>query len=241
MKTIIHNNQTFVEISKGKGYYYICKETTEILSLMRPNYPLILKPSINGNGYYMVGFFSKKERININIHRAMMETFVPNPSSYPHINHIDGNKLNNNLMNLEWCSSSYNTQHVHTIGLATSEHCEIEVHQYYLDGSYKASFKSLHEAARQTDGHASNIKHCIDGKIKTAVNSLWSYTKLPSIEPYLGTPIVNYYLLNGTKVNSLKELCEKTTLTRALIHRRFKKHGNSFQENEFVITRILCQ
>lgn len=240
MKTIQHNNKTFTEIPRGKGFYFICKESTEVLSLMRPNAPTILNPSINGNGYYMVGFFSKQDRINVNIHRAMMETFVPNLQKFPHINHIDGNKLNNQLSNLEWCSASHNTAHAHQTGLATSTHCEVEVHQYYLNGNYKQSFKSLHEAARKTNSHASNIKHCIDGKVQTAANTLWSYDKNTSIKPYTGVPIADYYLVNSVKILTMKDLCSTVGLSRASMHRRFNKYGNSFQEDKFKIERVLC-
>ena len=82
MKTVKFQNKTFHEIPKGKGKYFICKETTEILSLMRPNFPKILKQAINSNGYYMVGFFTKPNRININVHRTMMETFVTNHKNH---------------------------------------------------------------------------------------------------------------------------------------------------------------
>ena len=47
-------------------------------------------------------------------HRLIAETFIDNPKNLPIVNHIDGNKLNNNINNLEWVSCSDNTKHFHT-------------------------------------------------------------------------------------------------------------------------------
>lgn len=49
------------------------------------------------------------------LHRLIAETFIPNPHNYPQINHIDGNKQNNNVTNLEWCDNSYNQKHSYLI------------------------------------------------------------------------------------------------------------------------------
>lgn len=49
----------------------------------------------------------------------LAETFIPNPHNYPIVNHIDGNKLNNSIENLEWCDYSYNTLHAIALGLIT--------------------------------------------------------------------------------------------------------------------------
>lgn len=239
MSTVLHNNRIFTEIPKGKGFYFICEETTEILSLMRPNSPKVLKPTVNGNGYLMVGFFTGKNRLNVNVHRALMETFVPNPDNLPHINHKDGNKLNNQLSNLEWCTSQHNTIHAHATGLATSDHCEKEIHQYYLNGSYKASYKSLHEAARATGGAASNIHHCTTGKIKTSLGSLWSYEKHSAIAPYTGPALTAYYLVNNHKLRTIKELSKYTGISETTLYERFRTHGASFSENGFTITKIV--
>lgn len=53
------------------------------------------------------------------IHRLVAITFLPNPKNLPQINHKDGNKWNNRLENLEWCTGSENMQHAYKIGLQT--------------------------------------------------------------------------------------------------------------------------
>jgi len=53
----------------------------------------------------------------IYIHRLVAETFKRNTKNLPHINHKDGNKLNNHKWNLEFCTVSYNIQHSYDIGL----------------------------------------------------------------------------------------------------------------------------
>jgi len=53
----------------------------------------------------------------LKIHRLIAQKFLPNPNNYPEVNHIDGNKLNNNPENLEWCDKKHNIRHAFAMGL----------------------------------------------------------------------------------------------------------------------------
>ena len=68
-------------------------------------------------GYYAVGLWKNNVQKLIPIHRLIAETFIPNPKKLKCINHIDGNKENNNIGNLEWCTHSENVKHAYDTGL----------------------------------------------------------------------------------------------------------------------------
>ncbi len=78
-----------------------------------------LKYSINRRGYAMVKLYPEVKTISV--HRLVAETFIPNPEGLPQVNHIDGDKLNNSVDNLEWCSNADNFAHANEIGLISYE------------------------------------------------------------------------------------------------------------------------
>lgn len=77
----------------------------------------------NKQGYYQV-CVSPGSRYNkrvFKIHRAVAETFIPYEEGKQHINHKDGNKLNNNAYNLEWVTPQENSRHAYDTGLAVAK------------------------------------------------------------------------------------------------------------------------
>lgn len=77
------------------------------------------KIGINGSGYssVCVSLGGRDKLKAFRIHKAVAETFIPNPNGLPCINHKDGNKQNNKVENLEWCSYSENMKHAYKSNL----------------------------------------------------------------------------------------------------------------------------
>jgi hypothetical protein len=76
-----------------------------------------LKPTLNSKGYYTVILCIDSKRKTVYVHRMVAIAFLENNLNKPQVNHKDGNPLNNNLTNLEWCTESENQQHAYAAGL----------------------------------------------------------------------------------------------------------------------------
>lgn len=79
-----------------------------------------IKQQIHKNGYYVYAMRPEGRKgvcKCVKIHRLIAEAFIPNPENKPFVNHIDGNKLNNNIKNLEWCTNQENVIHAYKMGL----------------------------------------------------------------------------------------------------------------------------
>lgn len=72
---------------------------------------MLLKPGLNHDGYYTVGLSKNGKSKTLRVHRIVAETFIENKENKMQVNHIDGNKLNNNINNLEWCTCKENIRH----------------------------------------------------------------------------------------------------------------------------------
>lgn len=77
----------------------------------------ILGGSLNNNGYLVFTLYKNKKKKGYPAHRLLALHFLPNPENKPQINHIDGNKLNNSLNNIEWCTIKENAVHAFKTGL----------------------------------------------------------------------------------------------------------------------------
>lgn len=93
---------------------YACTTHGDIWSYRSDKF---LSPSKNKRGYLHVTFTKDGKRYDYRVNRLVAMTFLDNPNNLPQVNHIDGNKLNNYLSNLEWCTPEYNIQHGKEHGL----------------------------------------------------------------------------------------------------------------------------
>lgn len=72
---------------------------------------------VSDTGYYMITISKNNKSKPYRVHRLLANNFIENPKKLKEVNHIDGNKLNNDLSNLEWVSRSGNMQHAFSTGL----------------------------------------------------------------------------------------------------------------------------
>lgn len=112
--------EEFRDIEDYLGLYQISNKG-RVKSLKRPwvKTDNILNPHVGSNGYQEVGLSKGSPRIQENhrIHRLVACHFLIKEKGKDSINHIDGDKDNNSVENLEWCTRSYNTSHAWNSGL----------------------------------------------------------------------------------------------------------------------------
>lgn len=68
-------------------------------------------------GYMQITLYKNGEKSRYKVHRLVADAFIPNLKRYPQVNHIDGNKKNNKVENLEWVTQSQNMKHARDTGL----------------------------------------------------------------------------------------------------------------------------
>lgn len=104
---------------KGFENYYSVSDDGKVYSKIRKKY---LKLNYKKNGYVYVSLQVNNIKITKRAHRLVAEAFIQNPDNKPFVNHIDGNKSNNNVKNLEWVTGKENNIHAINIGLFDPTH-----------------------------------------------------------------------------------------------------------------------
>lgn len=102
----------------------------------------ILKPHIK-NGYFAVNLFKNGKSKHFYIHRLVAAAFIPNPNNCRYINHIDCNKTNNTVHNLEWCTQKHNIHEAMKNGL--ERHIAVKITD--LQTSKITEFYSMRKAS----------------------------------------------------------------------------------------------
>lgn len=104
------------------------------------------------------------------LHRLVAETYIPNPNNLPQVNHLNGDKLDNRVENLEWCSSQHNTLHRSRVlkkQIGTQHHSSKlteqqvrEIRETYIKGSKEYGIRPL---SRKYGVDRKTLKHVISG------------------------------------------------------------------------------
>jgi hypothetical protein len=187
--------------------YYEASDKGEIRKKSN-NY--ILKQNIR-NGYNAVCLYcpSTKKKSTKNVHRIIGETFIhKNPSEKDNfcINHKDGNKLNNKIENLEWCSYKKNSKHALETKLLKP--FTQSVKQYDMNNNYIKTFSSIKEAERETGASNKHLSSVCKGKRRSCGGYIWKYENedniIESCEGHIIEDFPNYKITNDGKIYSIK-------------------------------------
>ncbi len=126
----------------------------------------ILKPSVNYKGYLTVNLNSEYiKHKQMFVHRAVALAFIPNPDELPQVNHINYDKCDNRVENLEWCTSLYNQRYSHALA----------VDQYDLEGNLIKSWNSISDIEDELKIPSTNISKCCKSEINTINSYIFLY------------------------------------------------------------------
>ena len=131
-------------------------------------YPL--KVSHTSNGYPRVSAAPGSTR---RVHRRVADTWIdnPNPHYYTQVNHINGNKDDNRVENLEWVTPSQNMRHSWRTGLTKGRRTPIRIVET------GETFESMSECAKRIGGSVGNISDCLAGKRLTHLGYHFEYAR----------------------------------------------------------------
>lgn len=163
---------------------YLIDENGNVYSVRARKY---IKPYNNhaGKGYLYVCLYNgKNKQGNYAIHRLVAKTFIPNPHNKSHVNHIDGNTINNNINNLEWVTPLENVKHASNVlnvmkgYKKANEKRKKTIRQIDMKtGDVVAIFQSANQASRETGIALPYIVNTANGKQRYAKGFYWQYVE----------------------------------------------------------------
>lgn len=151
---------------------YMCSSFGRIKNI---NTGEIYNGSVNNKGYIRFDLSENGDRFVVLGHRIVAEIFIPNTENKPFVNHIDGDKQNNNVSNLEWCTAKENSRHaIDVLGVEPVNRKPV------ICVETGEVFASCSDAAKAYNTRDSVINRCCNGIRITALGCHWKFVQSPA-------------------------------------------------------------
>lgn len=139
----------------------------------------IITPYEKKNGYYTVDLYNKGKKEKKFVHKLVGDTFIPNPHKYTVVDHIDGDKQNNNIENLRWCTQQQNNNfELYRSHQKNNKLKSKIVYMYDSNDLLIAIYPSTKEVERQMNIHSGTVSKWCLGKCEDKKGYKWSYYPL---------------------------------------------------------------
>lgn len=207
-------------IYDGLVTQYQISETGELYNTLTKNYP---KGWINSQGYRMYYVNINGIKKTMYAHRMVAETYIPHNSEQDCVNHKDGNKLNNNINNLEWVTKKENNRHAVKNNLNPLYK---KVYCYDKNKVLVCIYESIQAASKITGFSENSISAGCQSIKKNLIHGYyWNFIDDNSFETYVATnhggkkPVAKYSLNNELleEYESIKQASELTHFPRTRI------------------------
>ena len=171
------NKEIWKDIKDYEGFYQV-SNLGNVRSVPRNGtvkYYKILKPN-NVKGYYQVTLQKKGKKKIYKVHRLVAKTFIKNTYNKREVNHIDGNKLNNAVTNLEWVTAKENSNHrVNVLNKKTTDNRKVGM--FDKNSNLIQTFNSIVAAGQYFGKSRVNIDNALKHKNnqQTAYGYIWKY------------------------------------------------------------------
>jgi len=150
----------------------------------------------SSDGYKTFQFRNEHNNIKAGIHRIVAQEFITNPNKFKIVNHKDGNKQNNCVENLEWCTRSQNTQHAYNNSLISGKR---KIYQLDVNNNIIKEWGTIKEAHQNLKLSRTAINNVLSGKNKTSGGYFWCYKENYNID-------IKRHTLYDTNKKSIKQI-----------------------------------
>ena len=164
--------ETWRDIKNYNSLYQVSNKG-RVKSLKFGKERILKKYHTNNQGkYFLVGLTKKSKTRNILVARLVADAFIPNIDNKPCVNHINGNRIDNRVENLEWCTYKENSEHAWRTKLYKTNK---KVLMKTLGDEPILVFDSQSEAYRSTGINQSTISKCCRGIIESVRGFKWEF------------------------------------------------------------------